>query len=71
MLGAMEELLLRGNHGRYAPFPLVRSYIEVLITRSLLNPKYSNKYKGKNIVVLKDFKTDDIWGLMRKFKAST
>jgi hypothetical protein len=36
---------------------LMRSYIEVLITRSLLNTKYSVKYKDKNIIVLKNFKT--------------
>jgi|SRR5215204_3384200 hypothetical protein len=65
------ELLLRGNLGRHAPFPLVRSYIEVLITRSLLNTKYSNKYKDKNIVVLKSFKKDDIWRLMRELNAGT
>lgn len=65
------ELLLRGNLGRYAPFPLLRSYIEILITRSLLNTKYSNKYKGKNIVVLKSFKKDDIWQLMRELNAGT
>ena len=73
-LGVSEYMLrfiLRGNHGRFTPFPLVRSYIEVLIVRSLLNTKYSNKYKGKIIVVLKGFKTDDIWDLMRQFNAGT
>jgi hypothetical protein len=68
---AVVELLLRGNLGRHAPFPLVRSYIEILITRSLLNTKYSNKYKDKNIVVLKSFKKDDIWWLMRELSAGT
>lgn len=65
------ELLLRGNLGRHAPFPLVRSYIEVLITRSLLNTKHSNKYNNKRIVVLKSFKKDDIWRLMRELNAGT
>jgi hypothetical protein len=65
------ELLLRGNLGRFTPFPLMRSYIEVLITRSLLNTKYSNKYKGRNILVQKDFKKDDIWWLMRQLNAGT
>lgn len=65
------ELLLRGNLGRHAPFPLVRSYIEVLITRSLLNTKYSNKYKDKSIGVLKNFKKDDMWWLMTEFNAGT
>jgi hypothetical protein len=68
---AVVELLLRGNHGRHAPFPLLRSYIEVLITRSLLNTKHSVKYKDKNILVLKNFKKDDIWWLMRQFNAGT
>jgi hypothetical protein len=68
---AVMELLLRGYLGRFTPFPLMRSYIEVLLTRSLLNTKYSNKYKDRNIVLLKDFKTDDIWWLMRQFNAGT
>lgn len=29
MLGAMEELLLRGNQGRFAPFPFIKSALEV------------------------------------------
>lgn len=65
------ELLLRGYLGRFTPFPLMRSYMEVLITRTLLNTKYSNKYRGKNIVVLKSFKSADIWNLMRTTNAGS
>jgi hypothetical protein len=45
--------------------------MEVLITRMLLNTKYSNKYRGKNIVVLKSFKSADIWNLMRTMNAGS
>jgi hypothetical protein len=65
------ELLLRGYLGRFTPFPLLRSYMEVLITRTLLNTEYSNKYRGKNIVMLKGFKSADIWNLMRTMNAGS
>jgi hypothetical protein len=65
------ELLLRGYQGRYAPFPLMRSYIEVRIVRTLLNTKYSNKFRGRNIIVLKSFKSADIWDIMRTANAGS
>ena len=40
MLGAMEELLLRGNQGRFAPFPFIKS---------ALGSKYFQKFAPNKI----------------------
>ena len=45
MLGALEELL-RGNQGRFAPFPFIKSALEVNIFKRLLQTKFGDKYKG-------------------------
>ena len=44
---------LRGNFGRIAGFPLLRSALEILITREILNLNNSEKYKGKIIKFVK------------------
>jgi len=64
MLGAMEELLLRGNQGRFAPFPFIRSALEVNIYESLLNTKFSAKYKDKKITLEKKIDIDYILNSM-------
>lgn len=65
------ELLLRGYQGRYTPFPLIRSYIEVRIVRTLLNTEYSDKFRGRNIIVQKSFRSADIWAIMRTANAGS
>ena len=52
MLSAVEELLLKGNRGRLTGFPLIRSAMEIVITRNILDIKKSSKFKDKRI----DFK---------------
>jgi hypothetical protein len=54
------ELLLRGNFGRFSPAPLIRSAIELIITRTVFNTEYSSKYKGKTVFLKKNFQLDDI-----------
>ena len=54
-LSAIKELLLLGNYGRWAGFPLLRPALEVFITRTLFDlndSKFSNSkivFKTKNI----------------------
>jgi len=50
LLAATKELLLRGNYGRLAGFALLRSAVEVFITRELFDLKKSQKYSTKQIV---------------------
>jgi hypothetical protein len=47
-------LLLRGNRGRLAGFSSLRSAIEVYATRELFSLKYSQKYRNKQTIFLKD-----------------
>ena len=49
-----KELLLRGNFGRYAAPPLIRTALEVAVIRTLLDIKKSTKYKDKEIVIKKE-----------------
>jgi hypothetical protein len=63
-----KELLLRGNNGRFTAFPLVRSLIEVMVTRKLLNPRCSVKYKSSHILPLRGF---DIRELMKKMNVGS
>jgi hypothetical protein len=44
LLSATKELLLRGNFGRLSGFILLRSAIEVFVTRELFDMKKSKKY---------------------------
>lgn len=44
LLSATKELLLRGSFGRLSGFILLRSAIEVFVTRELFNTKKSKKY---------------------------
>lgn len=50
LLSATRELLLNGNMGRLAGFALLRSAIEVFVTRELFNPKKSQKYRDCQII---------------------
>jgi hypothetical protein len=53
LLAATKELLLHGNVGRLVGFPLIRSALEVFITRELFNLKKSSKYNNNQITFLK------------------
>ena len=50
LLAATKELLLRGNWGRLAGFALLRSAVEIFVTRELFDPKKSKKYSNNQIV---------------------
>lgn len=54
------ELLLRGNFGRFTPAPLIRSLLEVIITRAIADTSLSKKYQGKKVILLPDFEFADI-----------
>jgi hypothetical protein len=54
LLAATKDLLLRGNRGRLAGFSSLRSAIEVYATRELFSLKYSQKYRNKQTIFLKD-----------------
>jgi hypothetical protein len=51
---AVKELILLGNRGRLTGFPLIRSMMDVAMTRSLFDLNKSIKYKGKIIIFPKD-----------------
>jgi hypothetical protein len=53
LLAAIKELLLHGNMGRLVGFPLLRSALEVFITRELFNTNKSSKYSNNQIIFLK------------------
>lgn len=53
LLAAIKELLLHGNMGRLLGFPLLRSALEIFITRELFNIKKSSKYSNNEIIFLK------------------
>lgn len=63
--GVMESLL-RGNFGRFTAFPLLRSFVEIMVTRSLLDTRYSSKYRNKFIIPTRGFQTNDMANLMEK-----
>jgi hypothetical protein len=46
-------LLLHGNIGRLVGFSLLRSALEVFITREIFNTKKSSKYDNNKIIFLK------------------
>lgn len=50
LLAATKELLLHGSWGRLAGFTLLRSAIEIFITRELFDPKKSKKYRNNQII---------------------
>jgi hypothetical protein len=50
LLAATKELLLHGNMGRLAGFSLLRSAIEIFVTRELFDPKKSQKYGNYQII---------------------
>ncbi len=54
LYAAVKELLLHGNRGRLTGFALLRSMLDVAITRKLFDLEDSDKYKGKEIVFKKD-----------------
>jgi hypothetical protein len=53
LLAAIKELLLHGNMGRLAGFPLLRSALEIFITQELFNTMKSRKYYNNQIIYLK------------------
>lgn len=52
---AVKELLLHGNRGRIDGFVLLRSMVEIHITRSLFNLSDLTKYQGKKVVPAKKY----------------
>ena len=54
LLATIKELLLHGNMGSLVGFPLLRSALEVFITREIFNTKKSSKYSNNKIIFLKD-----------------
>lgn len=60
-MSGVEELLLKGNRGRLSGFPLIRSAMEIVITRNILDIKKSVKFKDKKIHFKK--KIPDIMGI--------
>jgi hypothetical protein len=50
LLKATKELLLHGSWGRLAGFALLRSAVEIFITRELFDPKKSSKYNNNQII---------------------
>jgi hypothetical protein len=48
-LGAIDDLLLRGDYGRRAGFPLIRAALEVMILRRILRSPTEGKFTGKQI----------------------
>ena len=50
LLAATKELLLHGSWGRLAGFALLRSAVEIFVTRELLDPKKSSKYNNNQII---------------------
>ena len=53
LLAAIKILLLYGNVGRLVGFPLLKSVLEVFITREIFNTKKSIKYSNNKIIFLK------------------
>jgi hypothetical protein len=68
LLAATKELLLCGNKGRLAGFALLRSAVEIFVTRELFNPKKSQKYSSNQIMFPgKDIPTlKSIWKRIEK-----
>ncbi|CAN5483488.1 hypothetical protein BH18THE1_BH18THE1_20450 [soil metagenome] len=64
--GATKELLLHGNYGRLAGFPLLRSAAEVGIFGGLFDLKYSNKYSNMSVVLKEKIHLDDICRIIEK-----
>jgi hypothetical protein len=50
LLAATKELLLHESWGRLAGFTLLRSAVEIFITRELFDPKKSKKYSNNQII---------------------
>ncbi len=60
LLAGVRELLLRGNFGRFTPSPILRSALEVIITRTLLDTDHSGRYRRRRVVVERSFEMADI-----------
>ena len=54
LLAAIKELLLHENIGSLLGFPLLRSALEIFITRELFNIRKSSKYSNNEIIFLKE-----------------
>jgi hypothetical protein len=68
LFAGAKELLLRGNFGRFTPPPLIRSALEVMISRNILKGQYISKYRGRKINPRKGFKLADILNAADKFQ---
>lgn len=64
--GATRELLLRGNEGRLAGFPLLRSAAEVGIFDGLFNLRNSNKFSNMSVELKEKIHLDDICRIIEK-----
>jgi hypothetical protein len=54
LLSAVKELLLHGNKGRLAGLSLIRSAVEVFVTRKLFDTKNSKKFQNRKIIFVRD-----------------
>jgi hypothetical protein len=63
---ATKELLLHGNYGRLAGFPLLRSAAEVGIMGALFNLRNSNKFNNKLVTVKDKIHLDEICRIIEK-----
>ena len=64
--GATRELLLRGNEGRLAGFPLLRSAAEVGIFAGLFDLRRSNKFSNMTVELKEKIHLDDICRIIEK-----
>jgi len=64
--GATRELLLRGNEGRLAGFPLLRSAAEVGIIGGLFDLRNSNKFSNTSVELKEKIHLDDICRIIEK-----
>ena len=53
LLAAIKKLLLHGNMGKLVGFPLLKSALEVFITREIFNTMKSSKYSNNKVIFLK------------------
>ena len=55
LIAAVKELILLGNRGRVEGFALLRSVVEIHLTRSLFNLNDIPKYNGKKVVAATNY----------------
>ena len=49
---SIKKLLLHGNMGKLVGFPLLKSALEVFITREIFNTMKSSKYSNNKVIFL-------------------